>query len=221
MKKPYRTLFTKPAYSLVLPIHAILLLQSSMVILILFGALIIAGIVYMIKIYNNIVQKTNQIDNARGSIDAMLKKRHDLIPKMVESVKEYMGYEDATLKEIVELRNDAQSRNDLSKEQIASEDKISKDIEKIQVQAEDYPDLKASENFKQLQKSLNEVEEQLSAARRFFNSAVKQYNDSIQMFPHSIIANAMNLQPAEYFESTQEEKADVSIQGMFNESKAN
>jgi LemA protein len=117
----------------------------------------------------------------------------------------------------VELRNQVKSQEGLSQDRIQKEDQISRDLEKIQVQVEDYPDLKASDNFIQLQQSLNEVEEQLSAARRFLNSAVKNYHDSIQMFPHRIIAGMLNFQEQEYFETGPAEREDVTIRNLFSE----
>ena len=198
--------------------NEILLISIAAVLTVFLSLLFFFAIIllfYGVKLYNKIVEKDNQVDQAKGSIETMLKKRHDLIPKIVESVKQYMGYEESTLKEVVELREDTSGQEGVDKERMKKEDQISKDLKQIQVKAEDYPDLKASENFKELQKSLNEVEEQLSASRRFYNSAVKEYHDSIQMFPHSIIAGMFNFLEREYFEAEEEEKQDVNMQGLF------
>lgn len=195
-----------------------LLLSTASVLLVFLLLLLLIAVIlffYGVKLNNKIVEKDNQVDQAKGSIETMLKKRHDLIPKIVESVKQYMGYEESTLKEVVELREDAGKQEGVDKERMKKEDRISKDLQQIQVKAEDYPDLKASENFQQLQKSLNEVEEQLSASRRFYNSAVKEYHDSIQMFPHSIIAGMRNFEEREYFEADEGEKEDVNVNQLF------
>lgn len=183
--------------------------------LILLSILIIT-IGYLATIYNRIVRRENKIDDASGSIQANLKKRHDLIPNLISSVKKYMDYESETLQQIVELRNLAQS-GDLSQEQQKQiESQITQTLDKLMVQVEDYPDLKANENFMQLQRSLNEVEEQLSASRRFFNSAVKQYNDSIETFPANLIASTFDFTSRDMFEAEVHEHKTPDVGEMLN-----
>ncbi len=162
-------------------------------------AIFIIGTGYLVALYNRIVRRENEIDNAYGSIEANLKKRHDLIPNLISSVKQYMDYESDTLQQIVELRNMARSDDLSTKKQEEIESQMTQALDKLMVQVEDYPDLKASENFIQLQQSLNEVEEQLSASRRFFNSAVKQFNDSIETFPGNVIAALFDFSSREMF----------------------
>ena len=203
----------------IFPGFLMIIATGSLVLLGLVALVVFLTVVYGIRLYNNMVENVNQIDNAKGSIDALLQKRHDLIPKIVEAVKEYMGYEAPTLKEVVELRNQVSPNEGVNQERMRKEDRISSDLKQIQIQAEDYPDLKASENFIQLQRSLNEIEEQLSAGRRFLNSAVKQYHDSIQQFPHVIIANMFNFKEREYFETREEVREDVNMKALFNEGK--
>lgn len=174
------------------------MLIASIAVIIALGIFII-GIGYIVALYNRIVRRENEIDNAYGSIETNLKKRHDLIPNIISSVKEYMEYESDTLQQIVELRNLAQSDDLQPKKQEEIESQITQTLDKLMVQVEDYPDLKASENFMQLQRSLNEVEEQLSASRRFFNSAVKQFNDSIETFPGNLIAALFDFSSREMF----------------------
>lgn len=174
------------------------MLIASIAVIIALGIFII-GIGYIVALYNRIVRRENEIDNAYGSIETNLKKRHDLIPNLISSVKEYMDYESDTLQQIVELRNLAQSDDLPPNKQEEIESQITQALDKLMVQVEDYPDLKASENFMQLQRSLNEVEEQLSASRRFFNSAVKQFNDSIETFPGNLIAALFDFSSREMF----------------------
>ena len=162
-------------------------------------AIFIIGTGYLVALYNRIVCRENEIDNAYGSIEANLKKRHDLIPNLISSVKQYMDYESDTLQQIVELRNMARSDDLSTKKQEEIESQMTQALDKLMVQVEDYPDLKASENFIQLQRSLNEVEEQLSASRRFFNSAVKQFNDSTETFPGNVIAALFDFSSREMF----------------------
>ena len=192
--------------------------MTTWIIIILFSLIlliIIVLLIYGIILFNRIVQKENRVDESKASIEAMLKKRSDLIPKLVDSVKEYMGYEESTLKEVVELREETDKQENINKDRMKKEDRISHDIKQIQVKAEAYPDLKASENFKQLQGSLNEVEEQLSATRRFYNASVKDYHDQIQMFPNSLVASMKNFTEKEFFETSSEEKEDVDMKGLF------
>lgn len=168
--------------------------------------LLIALSIYVIAIYNSIIKHKNAIDNAFGSIDVMLKKRHELIPNLVNAVKGYMNHEKNTLQEIVELRNSAGNKDLPSDQMLMIENAITQSLGKIMVKVEDYPDLKASENFLQLQQALNEVEEHLSASRRFYNAAVTQYNNSIQVFPNNMIAPRFGFAKRPVFESNHNER---------------
>jgi len=173
--------------------------------------LLIAAAIYVIKIYNTIVKHKNAIDNAFASVDVMLKKRHELIPNLVNAVKGYMNHEKNTLQEIVELRNSVGNKNLPTEQMLMIENAITQSLGKILVKVEDYPDLKASENFLQLQQALNEVEEQLSASRRFYNSAVTQYNNSIQIFPNNLMAPRFGFIKRAVFESKENERQSVDI----------
>jgi LemA protein len=181
-------------------------------------SLLIALSVYVIAIYNGIIKHRNIIDKAFASIDVMLKKRHELIPNLVNAVKGYMNYEKNTLQEIVELRNSANNKDLPSGQMLMIENAITQSIGKIMMRVEDYPDLKASENFLQLQQALNEVEEQLSASRRFYNAAVTQYNNSIQVFPNNMIAPRFGFAKRPVFESNHNERQTVDINQKFNAS---
>lgn len=186
--------------------------------LMLLTILVIGGIgVYAVVLYNRIVRRENQIDDAYGSIQANLKKRHDLIPNLVSTVKQYMDHESDTLKRVVELRNKAQSGDLSESERQQVETEMSQALSGLMVQVEDYPDLKASDNFEHLQRSLNEVEEQLSASRRFYNAAVTQYNDSIETFPANLIARAFNFEQREVFETEEQEHRTPDVEGLFEE----
>jgi LemA protein len=175
-----------------------------------------AVLLFFILIYNNLIKKKNQVDNAFGSIDVMLKKRYDLIPNLVETVKQYMTHEKETLAQITELRTQATSGNLSGDEKVDIENKIAGQMRGIMVAVENYPDLKASANFVQLQGSWNEAEEQISAARRFFNSAVTDFNNAIQVFPNSIMAGMMGLKPKKVFEIPEEERKNVSAKNLFD-----
>ena len=160
--------------------------------------------------YNSLIGKRNQVDSVFSTIDVMLKKRYDLIPNLVESVKGYMRHERETLERIAQLRTQAiNSRTEAEK--VAADNQIAGPLRQLMVAVEAYPELKANENFLQLQGSLNEVEEQISAARRAFNAAVLQYNNAVQMFPTSIIAGMMRLQTRAFFAAPPEEREAVRV----------
>jgi len=150
-------------------------------------ALLLIGIFF----YNNLISKKNKAEEAYSSIDVMLKKRTDLIPKLVNTVKGYMQHEHETLTEITRLREKILEKNPKPDERFKLESQLGTMLGKLQIRSEAYPDLKASQNFLLLQSSLNEVEEQLSAARRAYNAAVNSFNNAFEMFPSNIMAKFM------------------------------
>lgn len=183
---------------------------------IIIGAVVIFVILIFIGMYNSLVNKRNQVKNAFGSIDTMLKKRYDLIPNLISSCKEYMQHEERLLSEITELRTQAMSDTITPEERVGIENKLNKELRTLNIAVENYPDLKANENFLQLQRSLNEVEEQISASRRAYNSAVTDYNNAVEMFPTSIMAGIMRLKQKPVFEITENERQNVDVGKLFN-----
>jgi len=167
--------------------------------------------------YNSLIGKKNQVDNAFGSVDVLLKKRTDLIPNLVATVQNYMQYEKSTLIELTRLRSRAMSGQVSPDERVELENQISRSLGGLLVAVENYPELKANQNFMQLQGALNEVEEQISAARRFYNSAVTDYNNAVEMFPTNLIASQMNLRLKKVFEITEQERQNVNIRNLFNQ----
>jgi len=163
-----------------------------------------------IALYNSLIRKKNDVENAFASIDVMLKKRYNLIPAIVDAVKGYMKHERILLTEITSLRAQALLDDLNNDHRVIIENKIQKGISELFVAVENYPDLKASQNFLHLQGSLNEVEEQLAASRRAFNAAVTLYNNSIEVFPSSIIASMMNYGRRTLFEIPESERENVS-----------
>jgi LemA protein len=162
------------------------------------------------------VGKKNQVDNIFGSIDALLKKRYDLIPNLIASVQTYMKYEQQVLKDVTEMRTKAISGNLSPDDKVDLDSKISKAIGGIMVAVENYPDLKANQNFLQLQSAMNEIEEQISAARRAYNASVTDYNNACQMFPTNIIAGMMGCKSKKVFEITEAERQNVNVKELFN-----
>ena len=182
-------------------------------------ALIILVILIIIPIalYNSLVAKKNQVNNAFASTDTLLKKRYDLIPNLVAAVKNYMKHEQKTLTDITEMRSKAVSAQLSPDEKVALNNQLSKAIGGIMVAVENYPDLKANQNFLQLQASMNEIEEQISAARRAYNAAVTDYNNAVEMFPTNIMASMMHYKQRQLFEITETERKNVDVGALFNQ----
>jgi LemA protein len=175
--------------------------------------IIIVGV--LILLYNYLVSKKNQVENIYAGVDALLKKRFDLIPSLVASVQEAMKHEKSTLEEITALRSSAMKANISSDEMAKIDSKLSSLLGSIMVAVEDYPELKANENTLHLQHSLNEVEEQLSAARRAFNQVVTDYNNAIEMFPTNFMATYMKYTRKQVFSINENERKNVDVKGLF------
>ena len=147
--------------------------------MLVFGLIIVVFAIGVIGLYNSLVRKKNQVANIYATIDALLKKRYDLIPNLVATAQEYMEYEKDVLSEVTRLRAMALSGNISDEKRMEIDKKITKALRGILVAVENYPELKANENFLQLQRTLNDIEEQISAARRAYNAAVTDYNLSL------------------------------------------
>ncbi|MBC8045297.1 MAG: LemA family protein [Fimbriimonadaceae bacterium] len=183
------------------------------ILLVIVGALLLIGI----GLYNTLISRKNNVENAFGTIDAMLKKRFDLIPNLVETVKQYMNYEKDTLSKIVELRNSIQSNPTMpAEERIGIENQLTAQLSQLRIAVENYPDLKANQNFIQLQATWTEIEEQISAARRTYNAAVTAYNNAVQMFPTNIFAGMMNYKTMEVLKIEEAERKNISAKDLFN-----
>ena len=180
--------------------------------------LIIAIVIVLLIVFlfNSLIARRNAVNNAFASIDAYLKKRYDLIPNLVAAVQKYMEHERNLLTEITELRSRAISGNISDSERVELDNKISRALTAINVAVENYPDLKANTNFLQLQAALNEVEEQLSAARRAYNAAVNSYNNAVQMFPTNLVALIIGFKVSPFFEATETERQNVNVKNLFN-----
>lgn len=169
------------------------------------GAVVLVALL-LVVLYNRLVFLRNQVTQAFASIDVMLKKRHDLIPNLVGAVRGFMSHEKGLLEEITALRARAISGGLSPAERIEVEGKISKALSGIMVAVENYPALRSNENVLQLQASLNEVEEQISATRRFYNAAVTSYNTAIQSFPAVLAAGALGFRESKVFEIGETER---------------
>ncbi len=173
-------------------------------------------VLLLILMYNSLISKKNQVENIFGSVDAMLKKRYDLIPNLVASVNKYMEHEKSLLQEVTQLRTQANKPNISEHETIALDAKMSSALGSIMIAVENYPELKANENIMHLQATLNEIEEQISAARRAYNQAVTEYNNTIEMIPTNFMANAMKYTRKEVFEIPQTQRENVNVKELLN-----
>ncbi len=180
-----------------------------------FIGFVLAFLILMIVIYNSLIYKKNQIENIKGSIDALLKKRYDLIPNLVSTAKVYMDYESKLLREIVNLRSALYGEKSIE-DRLKASDKLSKLIEKLFVNFENYPDLKANNSILQLQLELSDIEEQISAARRAYNQVVTDFNNALEMFPSNIIANILGYKRQKVFSIPQDEKKNINIKKLFD-----
>jgi len=178
--------------------------------------LIVLAII-LILMYNTLVSKKNQVENIFASVDTQLKKRYDLIPNLVASVSKYMEHEKSILEDITKLRAAANKPNISDKEKINLDAKMSKALGSIMIAVENYPELKANENVMHLQRSLNEVEEQIAAARRAYNQSVTDYNNALEMLPTNFMASAMGYRKKDVFVITEDERKNVNVGKLFNQ----
>jgi LemA protein len=162
-------------------------------------ALIVIVILMAISLYNRLVRLRNNREQAFADVDVQLKQRHDMIPQLVEAVKGYMGHERGVLTEITEARANAMKATTIN-DKIAAETKLSAALEGLKVSVEAYPDLKASQNFMDLQNEIADIENKIAAARRFFNSATKELNMATEMFPSNLIATLFNFRREPLFD---------------------
>ena len=168
------------------------------------SALIVIGILvlivlFFVSVYNNLVKMRNQRENAFADIDVQLKQRHDLIPQLVETVRGYMKHESDTLLKVVQARSEAMSAVGVN-DKIAAETKLSSAMNGLKITLEAYPDLKASQNFMQLQEEISDVENKLAAARRFFNMATRELNNAVEVFPSNIVSRIAGFQREPMFD---------------------
>lgn len=160
-------------------------------------------IFWVIGMYNALVRFRNQVKNAWAQIDVQLKRRHDLIPNLIETVKGYMTHERETLTKITELRASAMAAGTVG-EKIQAESALTSQLGKLQVAVEAYPDLKANTNFLALQEELTSTENKISFSRQNYNDQVLNYNNKLQVFPSNIIAGMFGFKEGEFFEITDE-----------------
>ena len=167
-------------------------------------------VLYIISIRNQLVKLRNKVKNQFSQIDVQLKKRFDLIPNLVETVKGYAKHEKGTLEDVVKARNTYLSAS-TPEEQMAADGELTKTLNKLFALSESYPDLKSNENFMNLQGQLSEIEEKISYSRQFYNDAVMTYNNKIEMFPSNMVASMFNFKQEKLFEAAEAERENVKV----------
>jgi len=170
-----------------------------MIIFFVILGIIVILILWAVSLYNRLVKLRNNRGQAFADVDVQLKQRHDLIPQLVESVRGYMQHERGVLTEVTEARANAMKATTIN-DKIQAEGRLSAALEGLKVSVEAYPDLKASQNFLDLQNEISDVENKIAAARRFFNSATKELNVATEVFPSNIVATLFNFRREPMFE---------------------
>ena len=179
----------------------------AVIALIVVAALLLGGIF----IYNRLVRLRNRTDNAWSQVDVQLKRRYDLIPNLVETVKGYAAHERQTFEDVVKARGQAQAAQTVE-EQAQAEDFLTGALRKLFALAEDYPELQASENFRNLQAELAETEDRISVARQIYNDATLTYNNAVQTVPSNVVARIAGFSTREYFEVEGDARSAPEVQ---------
>ncbi len=188
-----------------------LTILSNMSITIIVLIIIILIIIWIISIYNSLTRMRQRIKEAFSDIETQLKRRYDLIPNLVNTVKGYMKHEKELLENVTRARSQAMNAQNIQDKQEA-ENMLTNTLKSLFAVAENYPDLKASQNFLQLQDELSDTENKIQAARRFYNTQVRDYNIKLQIFPNNIIVKMFRFTPEEYFEiENEEERENVNV----------
>ena len=167
--------------------------------LIIIIVVIVLIVLWLISLYNSLVKLRNRRQNAFADIDVQLRQRHDLVPQLVETVKGYASHEKELLMRVTEARTAAMAAGSID-DKIKAEQQLTAALQGLKVQVEAYPDLKANQNFLQLQEELSDIENKLAAARRFFNGATTEYNNSVESFPGNLVARNFGFQRELFFD---------------------
>jgi len=172
-------------------------------------AVIVVIAIFLIVIYNRLVSLRQTVGQAWSDISVQLKQRHDLVPNLVETVKGYASHERGTLEAVTQARNAAVAASN-PQQQVAAENMLSGALRQLFALSENYPQLKANQNFLQLQSDLSDLENKIAASRRFYNNAVQEYNASIQQFPAVIVAGPLGFTSRQFFDVDEGERAAVN-----------
>jgi LemA protein len=168
-------------------------------------------LLWVIVIYNSLIGCRNRMRHAASGVDVQLKKRHDLIPNLVETVRGFMAHERDVLERVVRLRNEARCADVGARARLDAERGIGSCIGHLIARAEAYPELRAGAHFTMLMRSLNEIEEQISASRRSYNAAVERMNNLVEAFPSNLVANGFGFRVAEFFSAVESERVAPDV----------
>ena len=173
-------------------------------------AIVVILVLYFIIARNSLIGLDNNVEEAFSTMDVYLKKRWDLIPNLVETVKGYAEHEKSTLEEVVNLRNTSYDKMSMD-EKIEANQKMSNGLSKLMLLVENYPDLKANQNFIDLSQNLTKVEEDIANSRKYYNAVVKQYNNKVEMFPSSIVASMSGFKIKKMYEIAEAQRENVQV----------
>lgn len=179
--------------------------------LIIIIVLVVLVVLYIISTYNALVSLRNKVKDEWSQIDVLLKRRADLIPNLVETVKGYAKHEKSTLEEVISARNSVVSAKN-PKEEMKANNELTQALSRLIAVAESYPDLKANTNFVQLQTDIKETEDKIAYARQFYNDSVLAYKNKLEMFPSNIVAGMFSFKPEEFFEIDEKEKETPKVE---------
>jgi len=174
----------------------------------IFWFILIAIIFFVVLAYNSFIRKSQRVKEAWADIDVQLKRRYDLVPNLIQAVKGYMAHEKEVFEKVTEARTRAMGTTD-SGEKIKAENQFTQTLKTLFAVAENYPDLKANQSFIELQKELVDTEDKIQAARRFYNSNVRDYNIAIKVFPRNMLAQVFNFKSKPLFEITEDEEREA------------
>jgi LemA protein len=192
---------------MLIPSQAIL--KRMTIVYILLGIIVVV-ILWLIAVYNGLITLRNRTSEAWSDIDVQLKRRYDLIPNLVETVKGYAKHESETFENVVKARAAAMGATSMA-DKAQAENQLSQTLKSIFAVAEAYPELKASQNFMQLQDDLKDAEDKIQAARRFYNANVRDFNTRIEVFPNNIIAGQLSFKKYDFFEAAATEREAVQV----------
>lgn len=179
-------------------------------ILLIVLAIVAVIVVFAIAVYNSLIVLRNKVDEGWSDIDTQLKRRYDLIPNMVETVKGYAKHEKSTFEEVTKARTMAMDAK-TPEAKAQAENMLTSTLKSLFALAENYPELKANQNFMDLQATLREVEEHIQMSRRYYNGTVRDFNTKLQVFPNNLIAGMLGFKEREFFEIAEEERKNVKV----------
>lgn len=181
-----------------------------MTVFIIFGAVVLLIIIGIVVSYNGLVTLRNRVDNQAAQVDVHLKRRAELIPNLIQTVKGYAKFEKSTLEEIVDLRSKVLNSSSTS-EAFSADAKLGKMCSRVLALGESYPELKANTNFLKLQEELSNTEDKIAFARQFYNDVVTKYNTAVQMFPRSLVAGIFGFKKKNLLETSANERESIKI----------